>query len=81
LQNRETQAYSAALTDQRYLHGDHLTIEEPHVYADIMDLVEAIQEDRPTRSTGEQARHVVEIIEKSRLAAQTGQTQTLETVL
>jgi predicted dehydrogenase len=62
------------------LQGEHLAIEEPHVYADIMDLVDAIRDDRSPRATGEQARHVVEIIEKSLLAAQTGQTQELVSV-
>ncbi len=62
---------------QPYLTGEHLTIEEPHVYVDIMELADAIQEDRPPRSTGEQARHVVEIIEKAHIAAASGQTQTL----
>jgi predicted dehydrogenase len=65
------------LADQPYLQGEHLQIEEPHVYVDIMDLVDAIRDNRPPRATGEQARHVVEIIEKARLAIQTGQTQTL----
>lgn len=46
-----------------------------------MDLVDAIVENRAPRATGEQARHVVEIIEKARLAAQTGQTQTLVSVM
>lgn len=72
--------YAESLSAQPYLQGEHLTLEEPHVYADIMDLVDAIVEDRPARSTGEQARHVVEIIEKARLALQTGQTQELVSV-
>lgn len=67
----------AVLSDQPYLTGAHLEIEEPHVYADIMDLVDAIREDRPPRSTGEQARHVVEIIECAHNAVRTGQTQSL----
>jgi predicted dehydrogenase len=70
-------AHSAALGDQPYLCGDHLTLEEPHVYADIMDLVDAIRDDRPPRAGGEQARHVVEIIERAREAASTGRTQDL----
>jgi predicted dehydrogenase len=74
---RQAQVYSAQLSDQPYLQGDHLTLEEPHVYADIMDLVEAIREDRAPRATGEQGRHVVEIIEKGLIAAKTGQTQAL----
>ena len=69
----ETVVYQ--LTDQPYLTGEHLTIEEPHTYCDIMELVDAIREDRPTRAPGEQARHVVEIIEKAQLAATTGETQ------
>jgi len=73
--------YTAERADQPYLQGEHLALEEPHVFADIMDLVEAIQEDRPPRATGEQARHVVEIIEKSLIAARTGQTQNLESRL
>lgn len=70
---------TASLTDQPYLAGEHLNIEEPHVYVDIMDLVDAIREDRAPRATGEQARHVVEIIERAREAAKTGQAQELRT--
>jgi predicted dehydrogenase len=69
--------HSAALTEQPYLCGQHLAIEEPHVYADIMDLVDAIRDDRSPLASGEQARHVVEIIERARIAARTGQTQDL----
>lgn len=68
---------SYQLTDQPYLTGEHLTIEEPHTYCDIMDLVDAIIQDRLPYSTGEQARHVVEIIETAQRAASTGQTQTV----
>lgn len=69
----ETVTYQ--LADQPYLTGEHLLLEEPHTYCDIMDLVDAILEERPTRAPGEQARHVVEIIEKAQLAAATGQAQ------
>jgi predicted dehydrogenase len=69
------------LADQPYLTGEHLVIEEPHVYCDIMDLADAIIEGRAPRSTGEQARHVVEIIEKAQLAIQTGQAQTLTSAM
>ncbi len=68
---------AATLADQPYLRGPHLSIEEPHVYVDIMDLVDAIQEDRPPHATAEQARHVVEIIERAHAAARTGQAQIL----
>jgi predicted dehydrogenase len=69
--------HGAALAAQPYLRGEHLMIEEPHVYADIMDLVDAIRDDRAPRASGEHARHVVEIIERARIAARTGQTQEL----
>jgi predicted dehydrogenase len=75
------QHVALGLDAQPYLTGEHLALEEPHVYADIMDLVDAIREDRPPRASGEQARHVVEIIEKARLAIATGQTQTLTTTM
>ncbi|HWQ15436.1 MAG TPA: Gfo/Idh/MocA family oxidoreductase [Roseiflexaceae bacterium] len=67
----------SALADQPYLTGEHLRIEEPHVYCDIMDLVDAIAEGRPPRASGEQARHVVEIIEAAHRAAATGVAQQL----
>lgn len=67
------------LTDHPWLTPEHLQIEEPHLYVDIMDLVDAIVDDRPSRAPGEQARHVVEIVEAARRAIATGQTQTLVT--
>jgi predicted dehydrogenase len=72
--NRE---YTTTLDAQPYLSGAHLHIEEPHIYVDILDLVESIRDNRSPRSTGEQARHVVEIIEAARDAARSGQTHTL----
>ena len=78
VRGEQTQTYTAMLADQSYLQGEHLIMEEPHVYADIMDLVDAIRQDRLPKASGEQARHVVEIIEKSLMAAETGQTQQLE---
>jgi predicted dehydrogenase len=70
-------AYRTSLAEQPHLQGAHLEIEEPHIYVDIMDLVESIRVDRPPRASGEQARHVVEIIERAQAAARTGQTQQL----
>jgi predicted dehydrogenase len=74
-----TQEHTFQLADQPYLTGEHLELEEPHVYVDIMDLADAILEDRPSRAGADQARHVVEIIEKARLAAATGMAQELHT--
>jgi predicted dehydrogenase len=73
----ETETRSWDLSDQPYLQGAHLEIEEPHIYVDIMDLVDAIHEDRAPRASGEQARHVVEIVEKAHAAIASGQTQSL----
>jgi predicted dehydrogenase len=76
---QSVRTFAAQLTDQPYLRGEHLSREEPHVYADIMDLVDAIHEDRAPGATGEQARHVVEIIEASLRALSTGCSQELKT--
>ena len=59
--------------------GPHLTIQESHVYADILHLVDCLRDGRAPVVTGEHARHVVEIIEKGYRAARTGQTQDIET--
>lgn len=59
--------------------GEHTTLGERHVFEDMMQLVDWIREDKPTIVTAEHARHVIEIIDKGFLAAETGQTQTLTT--
>ncbi|HEV2127294.1 MAG TPA: Gfo/Idh/MocA family oxidoreductase, partial [Thermomicrobiales bacterium] len=56
----------------------HAAIPEPHVYADIMHCVDCIRTGAPPVASGEHAAHVVEIIEKGYLAAETGQAQQLE---
>jgi len=59
--------------------GRHREIEEMHVFEDIMQLVDLIREGRPTIVTPEHARHVIDIIESSYRAAETGQAQDLTT--
>lgn len=59
--------------------GPHRDIMEQHVFEDIMQLVDWINEDKPTPVTAERARHVIDIIESSLRAAETGQTQELRT--
>jgi len=59
--------------------GVHRGIEEMHVFEDIMQLVDLVGEDRPTIVTPEHARHVIDIIESSYRAAETGQAQDLTT--
>jgi predicted dehydrogenase len=70
-----SQSYSTDILRQPYMNDDHVDLLEHHVYVDIMDLVDAIRDDRSPKATGEQARHLVEIIEKAQLAARTGRTQ------
>ncbi len=60
--------------------GAHRMIQEPHVYADILHLIDCLLEDREPVVTGEHARHVVEVIEKGYRAAATGQAQAIESV-
>ncbi len=59
--------------------GEHEQIQESHVYADIMHLVDCLTEGRAPVASGAHARHVVELIEAGYRSAKTGQTQTLRT--
>jgi len=59
--------------------GVHITMEERHVFEDLMQLVDWIRLDRPSIASAEHARHVIEIIEAGYHAAETGQTQALTT--
>lgn len=61
--------------------GPHRSIQESHVFEDIMQLVDWIREDKPTIVTAEHARHVIEIFDAAYRSAQTGQAQTLRTTL
>ncbi|SPT51251.1 Gfo/Idh/MocA family protein [Actinomadura madurae] len=57
----------------------HRDLIEQHVFEDIMQLVDWVREGRPSIATAEHARHVIEIIEGLYRAAETGQTQRLQT--
>ncbi|MEA3344946.1 MAG: Gfo/Idh/MocA family oxidoreductase [Chloroflexota bacterium] len=59
--------------------GPHRSMQEAHVYEDIMQLVDWIREDKPTIVTAEHARHVIEIFDAAYRSAQTGQAQELRT--
>jgi predicted dehydrogenase len=61
-----------------YVTAAHASIPEPHVYADIMHAVDCIEQGLSPLVSGDHGAHVVEIIEKGYRAAQTGQTQELE---
>jgi len=76
---QNAELFSTTLGEQPYIDGAHLDLQEPHVYADIMDLSDAVREGRPPRASGEQARHVVDIIEKVLESTRTGHVQELTT--
>jgi predicted dehydrogenase len=57
----------------------HRPIMEQHVFEDVMQLIDWINEGKPSPVTGEHARHVIEIIEAAYRAAETGQRQVLTT--
>lgn len=59
--------------------GPHRDIDEQHVFEDVMQLVDWVRDDTPTPVTAERARHVIDIIESSLRAAETGQAQELRT--
>jgi predicted dehydrogenase len=62
-------------------YNERHSTEEFHVFEDILQLAELIRDGKPTPSTAEHARHVVEIIEATYRAAETGETQTLRTTV
>ena len=76
--NKKHKTVKYKLTDQKYLESEHSSIEEQHVYVDIMDLADSIIEDRAPIATGEQAAHVVEIIEKTMASIETGKKQIIK---
>jgi predicted dehydrogenase len=59
--------------------GPHREIPESAVFEDIMQVAELVRTGRHTPRTAEHARHVIEIIEGSYAAAETGRTQELRT--
>jgi predicted dehydrogenase len=59
--------------------GTHRGIGEPHVFEDIMQLVDCVLDGTPTPVTPEHARHVIDIIESGYRSAHTGTHQLLTT--
>jgi predicted dehydrogenase len=59
--------------------GSHGTMDESHVFEDIMQLVDWVLNGTPTPVTAQHARHVVDIIESGYRAAETGARQELTT--
>lgn len=79
LRGQQEEFITMEITDHPQLHGPHATIEEPHIYADLMNLVDTIQGNGHLVASAEHARHVVEIIEKAYISADTGSRQELTT--
>jgi predicted dehydrogenase len=59
--------------------GPHADMGENHVFEDMMQLVDWINDGTPPVATAEHAAHVIEIIDAAYQAAETGQTQDLKT--
>jgi predicted dehydrogenase len=59
--------------------GPHREIPESAVFEDIMQVAELVRTGKHTPMTAQHARHVIEIIERGYAAAESGQTQQLET--
>ena len=59
--------------------GQHREVEEAHVYEDVMQLVDWVLFDKPTISSAEHARHVIEIFDAAYRSAASGQAQALRT--
>lgn len=68
--------YTATLP---HVVGEHRTMEEAHVYEDVMQLVDWVRDDKPTLATAEHARHVIEIFDAAYRSAETGTVQELRT--
>jgi predicted dehydrogenase len=62
-----------------HIIGTEHHMEEAHVFEDVMQLVDWVRDDKPTVSTAEHARHVIEIFDAAYRAAETGQAQALKT--
>jgi predicted dehydrogenase len=58
--------------------GEHKTLPENHVFADIMQAAEVIRTGKPTIVTMDHARHVIDIIESAYESAASGRTITLK---
>jgi predicted dehydrogenase len=61
--------------------GNHRSMDESHVFEDVMQLVDWVLDDTPTPVTAEHARHVIDIIESGYRSAETGARQELTTSL
>ena len=72
-------ARGSALWVLPHVVGPHRGMQEPHVFEDLMQLVDWVRDGTPSPVTAEQARHVVDIIESAFRSAETGRAQDLQT--
>jgi predicted dehydrogenase len=63
----------------RLVTGVHCAMPESHVFEDMMELVDLVQDGTPPMGTPEHARHVIDIIEAGYRAAETALMQDLRT--
>ena len=59
--------------------GPHRELQEPHVFEDVMQLVDWVRDGTPSPVTAQHARHVIDIIESTYRSAETGSTERLST--
>lgn len=59
--------------------GEHIGMEEAHVYEDVAQLIDWVRDDKASPVTAHHARHVIDIVESAYRAAETGQAQDLTT--
>jgi predicted dehydrogenase len=64
---------------QPHVVGEHVQMDESHVFEDMMQLVDWVRDGNQTIASAEHARHVIDIIEAGYRAAETGRTQELRT--
>lgn len=74
---KDPQGHGVGLTD--HARGKHASMEEMHVFEDVMQLVRWIREGVPSIVTAEHARHVVEIFDAAYTSAQSGKAVELRT--
>lgn len=68
-----------AATALPHVTGAHRGMPEAHVFEDVMQLVDLILDGTPTAASPEHARHVIDIIERAYVSAETGMAQKLTT--
>jgi predicted dehydrogenase len=79
LRGGEKEIIQADNNQHPLLQGIHGTIQEPHIFVDIMELIDCIRTGNKPVASLEHARHVVEVIDKGYISAQTGQRQYMTT--